>query len=347
MKLQQQVRDLLGPTDPARNTVVAPPPLTAHDVILRAESTIPSSPVPSHRRVNRRTLVAGAAATMTVLASAGLASALRDRTPPTPTPVDGTVLEPVAYEIATDTEPAAPHLRALAARIVDAPYDRARGRYAYHRVTSWGGVVQESPEGHVASYVEERRSWVTDDGRRWSERRTLDVEYPDEASRDYWTKHLPRVVDPSPGRPSAQGGPVEEPRDPDNPRLPTDRAELARQLRTDLRAGEVARAVYDTYARLLVPRGTRADILTVLAAKPGFVWRGRVVDRAGRPGLAVTADLTPPADRPQNPQKAQMLLVFDPSTGALLAHEYVELAPQRRVLYYGLLRDTGRTDTLG
>jgi hypothetical protein len=350
MHTQQQIRDLLGPADPARDAAVAPPPLSAHDVILRAEEA--AAPVPARRPASRRTVLFGAAAAVTALGSAGLVHVLRDGTvPATPTlpqPVDGAVLQPVAYEIA-DAEPAGPHLRALAARIMDAPHDGPGGRYAYHRVKSWGGMIEESPEGHMMSYVQERRSWAAHDGSRWSNTKILDVEFPDAASRDYWSTRMPApATGPSPGGSSAPIGElVEEPREREGRRLPTDRAALARRLRTDQPAGSVAKAVYDTFAAHLVPRRTRADILTVLADKSGFVWRGRVVDRAGRPGVAVTADLTPPADRPQIPQRAQMLLVFDPSTGELLAHEYLELAPQRRVLHYALLLQTGRTDTLG
>ncbi|MGW5667802.1 hypothetical protein [Micromonospora sp. NPDC003776] len=104
-------------------------------------------------------------------------------------------------------------------------------------------------------------------------------------------------------------------------------------------------AVYGVFSEHLVPRRTRADILNILAGIPGFVWRGRVVDRAGRAGLGVTADLTPAAG--QQPERAQMLLVFDPATGELLAHEYLELAPHHRVLHYALLLEGRRTETVG
>ncbi|MEU1685624.1 hypothetical protein [Micromonospora sp. NPDC005707] len=346
----QQVRNLLGPADPARDVVVPPAPVSAHDLIVRAAtSTLP--PAASARPLtSRRLVLAGAVVAAGAVASAGLVPVLRRGTAPTgsrpPKPLDGVVLQPVAYEIATDAEPAGPHLRALARQVADAPSDREGGRYAYHRVKSWGGVIQESPEGYLASFVEESRSWATPDGRRWSDTTVLDMEFPDTASRDYWTKQLsgPAIGGSTP----PPGGPVEEPRDPNGGRgLPTERAALARLLRTDQPAGDVAKAVYDLYVRHLVPRRGRVDVLTILAAKPGFAWRGRVVDRAGRWGLAVTADLTPPADRPQNPQRAQMLLVFNPTTGELLAHEYLELAPRHRVLHYGLLLQASRTDTLG
>ncbi|MGK5738304.1 CU044_5270 family protein [Micromonospora sp. URMC 103] len=348
MPTQQQVRALLGPADPARGATVPPAPAAARELILRAEREAQPEQTPIRRVASRRTVLVGGAAVATAVASAGLVAALRDRrapeVPATPQPGEGIVLRPVAYELTTDAEQAGPHLRALAAHLVAAPYDGAGGRYDHHRVRSWGNMVQESPEGHVASYVEERRSWVTRDGRRWSDQQTLDIEFPDAASREYWTKQLASAGGPRPGATSSPGGLVEEPPGQEIRRLPTDRAALARALRSDLPAGDMARVVYDTYVRYLIPRRARADILTILADKPGFVFRGRVVDRAGRRGVGVTADLTPPT---QDPQRAQMLLVFEPSTGELLAHEYLELAPQRRVLYYGLVLEAGRTDRLG
>ncbi|MEU5947513.1 hypothetical protein ABZ793_18350 [Micromonospora sp. NPDC047465] len=353
MRTKQQVRELLQPADPARDVVVPPAPFSAHDVILRAEDATATPAGPARSVTPRRAVLVGAAATVAALGSAGMVRVLRDGTVPAdptlPQPVDGAVLQPVAYEVAAGAEPAGPHLRALAARLADAPHDGARGRYAYHRVKSWGGMITESPEGHMMSYVQERRSWAAHDGGRWSDTRVLDVEFPDAASREYWsTRMRATATRPSPSGSSApQGRPVEEPRGWEERRLPNDRRALARELLTGQPAGDVAKRVYDTFARHLVPRRTRADILTLLADKPGFVWRGRVVDRAGRSGVAVTADLTPPADGPQIPQRAQMLLVFDSSTGDLLAHEYLELAPRRRVLHYALLIEATRTDTLG
>lgn len=347
MHTQQQVRDLLGPADPARGVVVPAAPLSAHDLILRTENSVPPAALPSSRRpASRRAVLAGAAAVVTAVASAGLVPVLRrDAAPNEPAPqAGGIVLQPVSYEIATDGEPAGPHLRALAVHLTDASYDRAGGRYAYQRSKSWGRMSVFSPEGYLASYVAERRTWTTHDGRRWSDTTALGIEFPDAASRDYWTRQTPRPA-PSETVPPAWRL-AEEPRDlAAGRRLPTGRAALARLIRTDQAAGEVAMTVYGVYSEHLVPRRTRADILTILAGIPGFVWRGRVVDRAGRTGLGVTADLVPPTG--QQPQRAQMLLVFDPSTGELLAHEYLELAPHHRVLHYGLLLEGRRTDTLG
>ncbi|RKF28111.1 CU044_5270 family protein [Micromonospora globbae] len=345
MKLQQQVRDLLGPADPARDAVVAPAPLTAHDVILRAEDATATPGGPAGRNASRRTVLVGAAAAVAVLGSAGVAQVLRNGAPTGAVPAQplaGTVLEPVAYEVPAGV-PAGPHLRALAARLVDGPPDESRGYYSYQRTRSWGGFATVSPEGYMMSFVRETREWVADDGRRWQDTTPLGVEFPDAASREYWSaRPQSPSADPSATRPPE--GIREIPRDLVERRLPADRAELARWLRADRPAGELAMRTYQLYSSFLVPRRTRADLLTILAEKPGFVWHGRVVDRAGRRGVAVTAELVPPPG--QSPQRAQMLLVFHPSTGELLAYEYLETAPKHRVLHYLLVLDARRTDTV-
>ncbi|MEH0970884.1 hypothetical protein V6U77_07055 [Micromonospora sp. CPCC 205546] len=345
MRNTQRVRELLGPADPARDVVVPPSPRTAHDLILRAQDATATPAGPVRRGASRRTVFVGAVATLAVLGPAGVAQVLRygTATPAVPAqPVAGTVLKPVAYEVVAG-EPAGRHLRALAARLVDAPPDRTAGRYAYRHGKSWGSPTLMSPERHMMSFVQERREWAADDGRRWQDVEPLGVEYPDEASREYWsTRPQSPAADPSASGPPR--GIQEIPPDPVGGRLPADRAELARWLGTGKPAGELAMRVYHLYSSYLVPRRTRADLLTILAGKPGFEWRGRVVDRAGRRGVAVTADLLPPAG--QQPQRAQMLLVFHPSTGELLAHEYLETAPKRRVLHYALLLDARRTDTV-
>ncbi|MGK5672753.1 CU044_5270 family protein [Micromonospora sp. URMC 106] len=346
MHTKQQVRELLGPADPARHAVVPPSPLTAHDLILRAEDATAIPAGPARRGAPRRTMLVGAAAALAVLGSAGVAQVLRDGAPTGAVPaqpVAGTVLVPVAYEV-VEGEPAGRHLRALAARLVDGPQDTTGGRYSYHHTKSWGGAAMSSPEGHTMSFVEERRHWAADDGRRWQDDKTLGVEFPDAASREYWSTR-PQTPAANPSATPPRQGIQEIPREPESRPLPADRAELARWLGAEKPAGELAKPTYQLYSSYLVPKRTRADLLTILAEKPGFVWRGRVVDRAGRQGVAVTADLVPPTG--EYPERAQMLLVFHPSTGELLAHEYLETAPKRRVLHYALLLDARRTDTVG
>ncbi|MGW4502632.1 CU044_5270 family protein [Micromonospora sp. NPDC004336] len=345
MHTKQQIRELLGPADPARDAVVPPSPRTAHDLILRAEAATATPAGPARRGASRRAMLVGAAAALAVLGSAGVAQVLRDGAPTGAVPaqpVDGTVLVPVAYEIAAG-EPAGRHLRALAARLVDGPQDATGGRYSYHHTKSWGGAAMSSPNGHTMNFVQERRHWAADDGRQWQDDRVLGAEFPDAASREYWSRQ-PQTPHATPSGTRPPEGIQEIPRDSQGRPLPADRAELERRLGSEKPAGELAMRTYHLYSSYLVPKRTRADLLTILAEKPGFVWRGRVVDRAGRQGVAVTADLVPPAG--EYPERAQMLLVFHPSNGELLAYEYLETAPKRRVLHYELMLDARRTDTM-
>jgi hypothetical protein len=104
----------------------------------------------------------------------------------------------------------------------------------------------------------------------------------------------------------------------------------------------VAEAITILYEQYVVPRQTRATILRILAGVPGFLWRGEVTDRAGRTGVAITAD--------DQQHYIQMVLVFDPRTGELLAQELVALKPQQplaRVSAYDLFLAYDRTDQPG
>lgn len=71
---------------------------------------------------------------------------------------------------------------------------------------------------------------------------------------------------------------------------------------------------------------------------PGFVWRGQVTDRAGRTGVAVSFD-DPPHDE-------QSVLIFDPHTGELYAHELVMMR-ERRPAVYSLFLQYGYADRGG
>jgi hypothetical protein len=120
--------------------------------------------------------------------------------------------------------------------------------------------------------------------------------------------------------------------------LPADAARLRELLKIEYGPGAASKGVGTLYARYVIPRPVRAEILRVLAELPGFRWRGQVTDRAGRAGVAVTFD-----DREHD---AQFLLIFDASTGGLLADEMLTLTPVRLSAYRVIL-DTAWTDQVG
>jgi hypothetical protein len=95
-----------------------------------------------------------------------------------------------------------------------------------------------------------------------------------------------------------------------------------------------------------IPPASEAAILRLLAHSPGVLNAGAVIDRAGRPGVAVSIDSNGPG------QLVRSTLVFAPSTGALLeADETLIGDPQRSdlrqgaVLAYTTFLAAGRVDS--
>jgi hypothetical protein len=334
---EQQVRTLLGPADPARDTAVAPPRLWAHDLIARAERT----PAPVARRwyarpTRRLVLTAGAAAVAAAATTVIYETSTLDRSKTPPPEALGSVLVPISYEFPTAAPPAGPQLRALAGRIGDASYENHTGRYTYHHFKSWGAGVLGSGHGRTAALSEERKIWEAADGSGKQITIFLEPQYPDQESRDYWERVMRATpipaLDPKSGPEIMQLTPF-----PQAP-LPTDRAGLMEMLKVQFGGGAASKEVGTVYGRYAVPRQTRAEILRILAGMPGFRWRGKVTDRAGRPGLAITFD-----DREHN---VRFLLIFNPKTGELVADELLWLEPGQPSAYR-LYLDTGRTDSVG
>jgi hypothetical protein len=335
---EQHTRTLLRAADPVGTDAMPPPRLSAADLIARAEASTERRLRHRPRPTRRLILVAGATAVV-----AGAAAVLHPFTtstvdgpsvlsPPSGANV-GPVLAPIAYQLDHNPPAAAAHLRALARRLADAPYENHTGRYAYHRDRTWGDGESQttSPDGrYVLNYATERETWQLADhsGRqRWF---SLPPEFPDQASRDYWERHPANLpTGPYEGTipPLPEAGP-----------LPADRAGLAELLDVRYGGSAVAKQVDTIYTRYVVPKRTRAQVLNILADMPGFKWRGQATDRAGRRGVAITYD-----DRTHGQQS---LLIFDQRTGALLALEAVWLEPQR-VSVYMVILGTDRTAQAG
>ncbi|MET8120524.1 CU044_5270 family protein [Micromonospora sp. NPDC005189] len=283
--------------------------------------------------------VALAAGTLAVAAGAvAVLQPFEGATPDTsdvPGAAPGSVLVPVAYQFDSDAPAAGPQLRALAGTLVDAEYDNRGGRYMYHHTKLWGDPVMTSADGrHHVAFADETKVWQAADGTGNQVTTQLEPQYPDQESQDYWKRNLGKL-------PTIAGtsAPATVPLPPMALTPPSaDRSQLREVLKAAFGAGAVSKEVSTVYGRYVVPRQTRAEILRVLADVPSFRWRGQVTDRAGRKGVAVTFD-----DRPHD---AQSLLIFDPKTGGLLAHERLTLAPVR-ISSYKMILATAWTDRLG
>lgn len=321
----RQTRTLLGPADPARHLPPPTPALTAAELIHLADGT----PAPTHNRrvvrTTRRLLVTSAVAVLAI----GATAAFRTFAPPgggQPSPYEGIVLAPIGTEFNDDSKPAGPELRAIADRLVDAPYEHHLGDYAYHRTRTWGDGMLTSADGryHVA-HVAELEKWQRADGDGHQINTLLRPEYPDVASRDYWRKELDVPLGVPQDFDIGFLGPVAP--------LPTTRDALADVLGVKYGEGNVPKLVTMVYGKYVVPLQTRAEILRILADLPGFTWRGTVRDRAGRDGVAISF-----YDREHD---YRHLLIFEPNTGVLLAWEMVAPGPGIVTLYV-LNLDTDR-----
>jgi len=257
----------------------------------------------------------------------------------------GPVLVPVAYQFATNPPAAGTYLRDLSARLADAPYEHHTGRYAYHAFRSWGAGLMTSADGRYSiAFNEDLRIWQAADGRGRQVTVEREPAFPDQQSRDYWTPHI-RAGEIFP---AGVGNPVVLELGPESALQPPgvdglagiSPAELAGLLKvpdgTSTACSEVGKNLYWHYA---VARPARALILRTLADLPGLLWRGKVTDRAGRTGVAVTVD-----DRRHD---TRFLLVFDRATGQLLAMETQTVSEPVRLSAYTLFLDTDRTDNLG
>ncbi|TDC66788.1 hypothetical protein E1258_01870 [Micromonospora sp. KC207] len=334
---EERTRTLLGPADPARHSTLAPPRLSAHDLIVRAEAI--AEPVAGRRQARpTRRLVLTAGTLAVAVGAAAIAQTFGPLSPDAPQTASppgadsGVVLVPVAY--GSGTRDAGRQLRALASSLVDAEYDNSTGRYMYHQTKTWGDPVMTSSDGrHHVAFAADTRLWQAADGTGKQVTVQLEPQYPDQESRDYWQRNLkPKAAA------SATRAPDSIPLPPKNlAPLPSGRAQLNELLKVRFGAGTVGKEVSMVYGRYVVPRQTRAEILRVLANVPGFLWRGQVTDRAGRQGVAITFD-----DREHN---AQSLLIFNPNTGELLAYERLTLSPVR-ISAYQVLLDTAWTDRL-
>jgi hypothetical protein len=210
--------------------------------------------------------------------------------------------KPLAYHApARDALSGRQELLNLAAAAARQPAAAIHPRYAYTKTMGW--YLGTRVDGQATTSVvipSTTQSWAAPDGRTHVHRVTS---RPDGS----------RYVDDFTYR-----GPVPQ-------ELSMNEAVLARQLAVGhpLSNGPVEKFVALTDLAALQPISPDAEsaILRLLARTPALANRGSVIDRAGRPGVAVTLDSS------YSGLLTRYTWIFDPRTGALLGNEEMLIDP--------------------
>ncbi|WFF02977.1 CU044_5270 family protein [Micromonospora sp. WMMD964] len=295
------------------------------------------------RRIWRRRTVLGAAVTG---AAAIAAAAVMVQVAGPSAPVYAATPPPLPLEYETGAPPARNALLQLANDIQNAPDANERaGRFSFVRVGQWSLDMASGSGSTTVSVVPQVIStWRAPDGSGKISTVSLDRsdigQRPDAdavvaaASRGaaevemYSAGELAAVIpDPVPDDVNA-----------------LEKALYAHQPRAN-GPESALRAVADLYRGTAVDREVRVAALRFLARTDGVLLRGRVTDRLGRKGLAVSVDSKRDGTRD--------LLVIDQETGWLLASESVFLRRPERlqvrvpaVFSYTLYLELGRRATM-
>ncbi|WP_329102995.1 CU044_5270 family protein [Micromonospora sp. NBC_01699] len=342
------VRRLVEANDPMRGKQIAPPRRSAAELRRLAEQRRGDGRWRASTRpgVRLRSLVPVAAVALGVGALVlvnVLPTGVADRAEPIPVAM---AVAPAALglQFPGPADPAGPWLRELAERTARLPESAGPGRYTYQHSQTWSlDSTGADPAAANAVLARDEQLWWAAD-RSGREDITVLPGQPGDEEQTRWLDGPPSGTDPARTdyRPGELAVVVDEPA--------TDPAVLTRQLSAHEPFSNgpqaVIRAVADLYRFHEMNPALRAAVLHVLTETSGLVLRGRVVDRAGRVGVAVSVDSAAGATRD--------LAVLDPDTGHLLSYEQVALiSPPRSavrapaVISYVLYLAHRRTDQLG
>jgi len=306
MRNSAAVRALLAPTDPAR-LVGSPQPLVSSDDIIRRADRVDRRRAPRWRmRMPRLAAIASvavlAAGIAVVYPLAAADEAALAATPPSLS---------VQYE--AGGQPARSHLLAMADALRPGP-EPAAGAITYVKTRTWALSTAAADGKAAAALIQfQEELWRAPDGSGLSRSSWLPPQFADENQRRQWERlggDSPtgtRTVRYKPGERTATPA---EPPSADPHRLATQL--YAHQPRENGPKSAV-RAVADVYRDWVLPFDVRVRVLRFLADQEGLTYRGRATDREGREGVAITADSKGERD----------LIILDPTTGRLLAHENV------------------------
>jgi hypothetical protein len=365
--VDEVVRQIVLAANPVRDLPVPPPRATSAELRARAEarhagrpaarlravkrlvSTVPASFVWRAARSSRWALPAAAGATVAavvVLGAAGAGLVTAGGTAHTP-PADGPppmipasapadTPGPLAISTAGDPPTARSHLAALAKVAGLAAAAPGSGAYTYVHVQTW---TAGRSRGARPIARDERLWWAADrSGRAETTALSQPPPVPEPAAPGASTSDT-TITTYEPGKVSVV---VDSP----SAQAPL----LAFQLadRHPLKEGPrgVLRAVADLYRTHHLDPAQRAAALQVLADTDGIDYRGTVVDRSGRSGVAVSVDSDGGTTRD--------VAIFDPGAGRLLSYERVALvgaatSPSRSpaLVAYVLYLSSGRTEAAG
>jgi hypothetical protein len=258
---------------------------------------IDPDPAPADARpVRRRLLLAGAAALVGGLVLTPLTWRALHPQKPLRTPQ---TLQYVANPSSTSTREV---LSDLAAKAATQPAAPGTGRYHYRHEKGYS--LSEAVDGATGRRLSwqmvntERETWVANDG----------------SGRVIESTDGEKPVGPDTFGPGTLEGHF----------LPADatvaqlRSRFARSNHADTGPGW-ALALADLTGMQIVPPALQSRMLGILAQQSGLVLRGRTTDRAGRVGVAISADDT------GDWGESRRTLIFDPATGALLDVEETAL----------------------
>ncbi|MBB5867191.1 hypothetical protein F4553_000570 [Allocatelliglobosispora scoriae] len=219
-------------------------------------------------------------------------------------------------EFPGDAPAARDTLKELAARVAAVHDDPGTGGYSYLRVQTWSADLTSGKAAYTGTFTAaDEQLWVAGDrsGRRVitdlpAQRAgavTAERTGPNPPARadardvaEFAPGELSLVIDEVSSEPSIFAGQLAYHDSSPGPQAPL-------------------RSIAAICRYHLLTPAQRAVALTVLANTDGVLFRGRVTDRAGRPGLAFSAD---------NPGAATRdLLIVDAATGGLLGHEQIML----------------------
>ncbi|MFK3981849.1 CU044_5270 family protein [Micromonospora sp. NPDC050397] len=345
---ERLLRRLVEANDPMRGKQIAAPRRSAAELRQLADQRRANGRWPGANRIGvRMPLAVPAGALALVIGALVLVNVL-------PSGVGGRAPAPVAMMAAPaaltvqfpgEAEPAGPWLRELALRIARLDEPAGSGRYLYLHVQSWSAQTTATDPKTANEVVarDERLWWAAD--RSGREEITALPPQPADTALAGWLDGPPAEAPErweTDYRPGELAVVVESPA--------TDPALLAAQLSAHEPFSNgpqaVTRAVASMYRYHEMTPALRAAVLRVLGDTDGLVYRGQVVDRAGRTGVAVSVDSAAGATRD--------LAVLDPETGVLLSYEQVALiSPPRSavrapaVISYVLYLAHGRTEQIG